>query len=344
MPCWRCQLRNGCGSKRPPWAEGIRVPFESITCPECQADKDFVQVEPDTFYCPYHKGLFKHVDPTGQLGGAALCPCGIIARSRCNKCAKPVCASCDLGYNHFGLGCMSCGSCGACDRGFSVTDLPGPRCAVCEAWLHADCIDRETTRTVIVNGDLRYPIKEERPFRCLRCTAKAKADEAAAADRQREHEQATANREQAAKQALPNAVGTFLATREDPSVVRFTTMEDPFESRRSRRDKRSIEANPPIGRFLYWATRKGDSPVYELSGWRIGCGNIWIGDYPQLWLTADGKIVGLFRGHSYVSTAHDKDGKALLCLSFVRQSIAELVGSQLHGRNWTAVELLEAIQ
>jgi hypothetical protein len=36
--------------------------FESIVCPECRATDGFTQVEPDTYYCPYHKGLFKYVD------------------------------------------------------------------------------------------------------------------------------------------------------------------------------------------------------------------------------------------------------------------------------------------
>jgi hypothetical protein len=38
--------------------------FESIVCPECRASEGFTKVEADTYYCPYHKGLFKYVDPS----------------------------------------------------------------------------------------------------------------------------------------------------------------------------------------------------------------------------------------------------------------------------------------
>lgn len=71
------------------------MPFESVVCPECgKADKDFVQVEPGTYYCSYHKGLFKYVASSSKSTGSdlGLCECGTIAIGRCKKCARSVCA------------------------------------------------------------------------------------------------------------------------------------------------------------------------------------------------------------------------------------------------------------
>lgn len=72
--------------------------FESIACPECRATDGFTKVEPDTYYCPYHKGLFKYVDPsliTVRHEGA-FCPCGNRVEFRCQLCGQGCCAECDV--------------------------------------------------------------------------------------------------------------------------------------------------------------------------------------------------------------------------------------------------------
>lgn len=73
------------------------MPFEAVVCPECRADKDFTQVEPDTYYCPFHKGLFKYVDPR-QLKvkvEETYCPCGNRAEFQCQLCKEPHCRECE---------------------------------------------------------------------------------------------------------------------------------------------------------------------------------------------------------------------------------------------------------
>jgi hypothetical protein len=72
--------------------------FEGIVCPVCQADKDFTQVEPDTYYCSFHKGLFKYVDPrrlTVKVEGD-YCRCGNLVQSQCQLCEAPLCDECDI--------------------------------------------------------------------------------------------------------------------------------------------------------------------------------------------------------------------------------------------------------
>jgi hypothetical protein len=68
--------------------------FESIKCPECTATDGFTKVEPDTYYCPYHKGLFKYVDPSRvkiQLEGI-FCQCGALhAPVECEQCRERLC-------------------------------------------------------------------------------------------------------------------------------------------------------------------------------------------------------------------------------------------------------------
>lgn len=72
------------------------MPFEGVTCPQCKADKDLTQVEPDTFYCPYHKGLFKYVQPSGPVAPRErlLCSCRTFAIGYCSDCDSPVCGDC----------------------------------------------------------------------------------------------------------------------------------------------------------------------------------------------------------------------------------------------------------
>jgi hypothetical protein len=69
------------------------MPFESITCPECEANRDFVMVEPGTYYCPWHKGLFKYVDSSPKLStsGLGLCACGTRAIGLCQECGQAFC-------------------------------------------------------------------------------------------------------------------------------------------------------------------------------------------------------------------------------------------------------------
>lgn len=71
--------------------------FESIACPDCNATADFKQVDADTYYCPYHKGLFKWVDPSRVkvTQVASDCSCGNSVVFQCQLCKQGLCAKCD---------------------------------------------------------------------------------------------------------------------------------------------------------------------------------------------------------------------------------------------------------
>src|SRR5258708_246898 len=76
---------------------GPRMSFEGIVCPDCGASAGITQVEPDTFYCSHHKGLFKYVDPSRikvQVEGS-FCSCGNRVEFRCQPCNEGLCAECD---------------------------------------------------------------------------------------------------------------------------------------------------------------------------------------------------------------------------------------------------------
>jgi hypothetical protein len=66
--------------------------FESVVCPQCSATDGFTMVEPNTYYCPYHKGLFKHVDSSRikvQIEG--FCHCGRHMAVECRRCHRNIC-------------------------------------------------------------------------------------------------------------------------------------------------------------------------------------------------------------------------------------------------------------
>jgi hypothetical protein len=72
--------------------------FESIVCPECRATEGFTEVGPGTYYCPYHKGLFEHVDPsliTVRHEGI-FCSCGNRVEFQCQLCRRGLCGRCDV--------------------------------------------------------------------------------------------------------------------------------------------------------------------------------------------------------------------------------------------------------
>ena len=71
---------------------------ESIVCPECRAATGFTKVEPDTYYCSYHKGLFKYTAP-GVLTVRHennFCSCGNRVRFQCQPCHRVLCEECDI--------------------------------------------------------------------------------------------------------------------------------------------------------------------------------------------------------------------------------------------------------
>jgi hypothetical protein len=72
--------------------------LEAIVCPYDGATDGFTKVEPDTYYCPHHKGLFKYVDPTRIIVDhrQSFCdghcgPCGARADAECVRCGRPHC-------------------------------------------------------------------------------------------------------------------------------------------------------------------------------------------------------------------------------------------------------------
>jgi hypothetical protein len=71
--------------------------FESIVCPECRATQGFTQVEVNTYYCSYHKGLFTWVDPrqVTVVQVASSCSCGNRVEFQCQLCKQGLCADCD---------------------------------------------------------------------------------------------------------------------------------------------------------------------------------------------------------------------------------------------------------
>jgi hypothetical protein len=74
------------------------MPFEGVVCPDDGATEGITQVEPDTYYCAYHKGLFKFVDPrkiTVRVEGV-YCPCGNQAKFQCQLCKGGTCEECDV--------------------------------------------------------------------------------------------------------------------------------------------------------------------------------------------------------------------------------------------------------
>src|SRR5271170_7364206 len=74
------------------------MPFEGFVCPQCRADRDFIKIEEDTYYCPWHKGLFKYVDQGRDpvQGGRDFCPCGNMIEFQCQLCRAGVCGECDI--------------------------------------------------------------------------------------------------------------------------------------------------------------------------------------------------------------------------------------------------------
>src|ERR1700704_5083909 len=73
---------------------GPFMAFEGVTCPECGAKEGITKVEPDTYYCSHHKGLFKYVDPSRHE--REFCSCGNRVNFQCRVCGTGLCRKCDI--------------------------------------------------------------------------------------------------------------------------------------------------------------------------------------------------------------------------------------------------------
>ena len=69
--------------------------FEGVICPHDGATEGITQVEPDTFYCSHHKGLFKYVDPQrftvkleDTFAACVHCGAGCGRKADYGKCAR----------------------------------------------------------------------------------------------------------------------------------------------------------------------------------------------------------------------------------------------------------------
>ncbi len=71
--------------------------FEPIVCPVCTATGNIEQVEPDIYYCPYHKGQFRDVDQRRITvrHERSFCSCGNLVEFQCPLCKKVLCGECD---------------------------------------------------------------------------------------------------------------------------------------------------------------------------------------------------------------------------------------------------------
>jgi hypothetical protein len=72
--------------------------FEAVICPECRATEGLTKVDDGTYYCPYHKGLFKRVDPhlIKVDYSFRFCSCGNTMNYRCGRCQNGLCRECDV--------------------------------------------------------------------------------------------------------------------------------------------------------------------------------------------------------------------------------------------------------
>lgn len=290
----------------------------------------------------------------------ALCACGIIARRRCGKCSRPVCESCDYDYTQ-GRGCASCAlPCHVCGRTLSRAD--SVCCSLCNRWVHSQCFDTRVKRTsqnvisYVQDEKIRHAaLEEERAYCCRTCGVEVIRQEAqtrrtAEARAEEERQQAAA-----ASAQLPQAVSTFLASKREPSRLRFTSTP-PFRSTDSW-SERAKDKRPEIGRFLHWTS--GKVAVCEFAGWRIGPekpktweseGNYGTSHYSMLYqvcLLVDGRVAVLGRDSPAVSSGIyiSQGGSVLPRLAVVRSSLVQVADSPLprSGVAWTTASLLDGL-